>query len=372
MAANPEFFPDYASLGSGLPPSAAAPEPNYLNHPTPYYVALGQLWDDGVSVEGQMLKLRLINVAVASFAIIIMLAAGAMAFPDLSGRAVFSSVLVLFPKTPGMAGFVNNDSLVLVATGIVFAGLLRLADQRDTRAGLLVGAGLALAGWTKLTALVMLGTAALLVVLLVALNGRAVARRTLLTGASIAAIGAIPTFANLLSSGKIIWSSPTHNAVPEALRPDLSAGEFLLHFLQNLALKWPAFEPAAPIQLACLAAVLLICLAGAFFILPTVLRREQPEPLALVAGAFLLALPISIGIHTIYGWSAFLAIGDLTSAQMRYYAPLWPGIALAMTLVHRQIVSPRHKVIAALLMGELLLVCSPFTGMFQAEQLPSI
>ncbi|MFX8918502.1 hypothetical protein ABTN06_19390, partial [Acinetobacter baumannii] len=54
-------------------------------------------------------------------------------------------------------GIVNNDNLANIAAVIVFVGL--------TGAGggaWLLGIGLALAGWTKLTALVSLGTAVII------------------------------------------------------------------------------------------------------------------------------------------------------------------------------------------------------------------
>ena len=88
------------------------------------------------------------------------------------------------------------------------------------------------------------------------------------------------------------------------------------------------------------------------------------EPLVLVALAFVLALPIAVGIHVAYGWAAFVAIGDLTCAQIRYCAPLWPGIALAMTLLHGEIPSPRLRLVSALAMGELLLTSSSAVALF--------
>ena len=364
MASEPKLFPDHSGLVVEPLTEGEARKPNYLNHPSPYYLALGLAWDAGASVESQVLKLRLINVALAALAMAIMLLAGASALPDIPSRAVFSAALVLFPKTAAAAGLVNNDALVLLATAIVFAGLVRLLRSPHTGAAALLGTGLALAGWTKLTALIMLGTAASLALLVLVWSRPSVGWRPAFVAAAVAALGAIPTAINLLVTGRIIWTSPTHNAVPLEARPDFSFVQFLLHFFDKLALKWPALEPAAPIQLASLAAVLFACLVLCRRFLLPVLHKERMEPLVLVALAFVLALPFSVGVHVIYGWTAFLAIGDLTSAQMRYYGPLWPGIALAMTLLHREILSPRLRLASSLAMGELLLISSPAVALF--------
>jgi hypothetical protein len=51
-----------------------------------------------------------------------------------------------------------------------------------------------------------------------------------------------------------------------------------------------------------------------------------------VALSFLAALVIFVPIHLFYAWKTFVAFGQLSDAQPRYYNELWPGFALAVAL----------------------------------------
>lgn len=126
---------------------------NYINHPPLYYMMIGQM----LRVTSDVYALRLANVVLALVALAIGLWAGVRYLGAGGDRTVFVILIACFPKAPLIGGIVNNDNLANIAAVIVFVGL--------TGAGggaWLLGIGLALAGWTKLTALVSLGTAVII------------------------------------------------------------------------------------------------------------------------------------------------------------------------------------------------------------------
>ncbi len=76
-----------------------------------------------------------------------------------TGFALYAAMVVMFPKLAVVGGMVNNDNLGVLATGIAIFGLVRWQGTTDRCAAALVALGMALAGWTKLTVLLMVGIA---------------------------------------------------------------------------------------------------------------------------------------------------------------------------------------------------------------------
>jgi len=315
---------------------------NYINHPPLYYLAIGQM----LRVTSDVHVLRLANVALALAALAIGLWAGARFLRESGDRAVFVVLLACFPKAPVIGGIVNNDNLASVAAAIVFAGL--------TGAGggaWLLGIGLAVAGWTKLTALVSLGAAVIVERgWRLARGGIARPFAHLWPVALGLAIGALPYLVNYARSGHLLYVNDAVYAVAPAERPQLDIWGYAALFWSMLVAKWPAAEyllPAIPSAMLALAPILLAVLGN----------RSDPR-VGAIGWPYLIALAVTLAIHFWYGWSAFQRIGDQTIAQSRYYGVLWPGIALAATS-GVGVLARRSHVLAAVAVLLLLIPTAP-------------
>ncbi|RUN76170.1 hypothetical protein EJC47_12350 [Sphingomonas sp. TF3] len=286
---------------------------NYINHPPLYYMAIGQI----LRVTSDVLVLRLANVALALAALAIGLWAGARYLAGNGDRAVFALLIACFPKAPLIGGIVNNDNLANVAAAIVFAGL--------TSAGggaWLLGLGLALAGWTKLTALVSLGAAVIVARGWSLVRGRSPWRCADLWLIALgAAIGALPYLVTYARTGHLLYVNEAVYGAALADRPQIDIWGYAAFFLGTLANKWPAAEYQVPVAVSALLALTPIALA--------MVGSRADQRVGAIGWPFLAALGVTLVIHFWFGWSAFERIGDQTIAQSRYYAVLWPGIALA-------------------------------------------
>lgn len=284
-------------------------EKNYINHPALYYLLLAPL-----SVIGDgLMALRLANVLIAVAALALVIATGWRLFDRPADRAIFAIIAASFPKAVLLAGMINNDNLAALAAALVFAGLGGMPG-----AIWLIAGGLALAGWTKLTALIALGT----VVAVHALMGprdRWLARPNLIAAAG-AALGASAYAIMWLRTGALVPVNIAHFTVPLSERPHFGFTGFVAQFLSDFVQKWPSVEYRLGVPLGALLviAVPILAIVGA---------RVAPEHRRTVI-PFLIGAAALFAIHLIFGWRSFEAMGDLTIAQTRYYAVVWPGLAL--------------------------------------------
>jgi hypothetical protein len=305
----------YILAVADLFPSYPVSPGNYLNHPSLYYLFLSLFGSDP-------LVLRLVNVALSCSGVGFMLAAGTHLFPNPAQRFLYSALVVLYPKTVLLGGMINNDNLGVLAAGLAIYGF-------SLRSGLVYALAVILAGWTKLTVLLMVGLPGLF------LFPRAVIIAGLIAG--------LPTLVNLWRYHQPLWVMSSFQFVPVELRLSLTLPEYAWRFVADIALKWPALEPVAsrlgPDHLSL------------FVVLGALTKRHSWPALAFVA-----TLPMILILHLWFGWSAFLERGDLTSAQARYYYALWPGLAYAITVGWGQIRSERIAIYGAtVLVGSLVL-----------------
>jgi hypothetical protein len=280
---------------------------NYINHPALYYLLLSP-------IEGSVEGLRLANVAFSMLAIGIVFAAGLHVFRQTAAQIVFAILAVSFPKTVLIGGMINNDNLAMIAAALVFAGMCGVPGG-----ALLIAAGLALAGWTKLTALIALSAAVAILALIDWRKG--LLRRETVISAVGAAIGSLPYLVSLAKTGKLFHVNATVFASAPGMKPDWGFADYTREFFTAFAMKWPAAEASLPLWLCALLIVvpLLLALWGA--VTDDRVRR--------VGSAYLAATAVTLALHFGFGWQSFQEIGDLTIAQTRYYNVLWPGLALA-------------------------------------------
>ncbi|MGL4303352.1 MAG: hypothetical protein ACRCS5_11695 [Sphingomonas sp.] len=288
---------------------------NYINHPPLYYMMIGQM----LRVTSDVYALRLANVVLALVALAIGLWAGVRYLGAGGDRTVFVILIACFPKAPLIGGIVNNDNLANIAAVIVFVGL--------TGAGggaWLLGIGLALAGWTKLTALVSLGTAVIIARGWPLMRGRRAWRFADLWPIALGgAVGALPYLVNYARTGHLLYVNEALYGVPLADRPQIYIQDYAVFFFATLADKWPAAEFQLPVVFSAILALAPVALAA--------LGSRADRRIGAIGWPFLAAFGVTLVIHFWFGWSAFQRIGDQSIAQSRYYAVLWPGIALAAT-----------------------------------------
>lgn len=311
---------------------------NYINHPALYYLLLAPL----LALTDSPFVLRLANVALASLALVLMLWAGWRRLPSDRVRLAFAVIAASFPKAVLLAGMINNDNLAALAGAIVFAGLVAAR-----RGAWLVALGLALAGWSKLTALVALGA---VVAAFVLLGPRRAWTRP--ASALIAAGGALGALAYALMWWRTGALVPVNAAVfttPVEARLVLTPLGFAGRFLSDFALKWPAAEGSLPVLAVGALLLAQLALAG-------VGARIAPGERRLIL-AFLAGTAVLFATHFAFGWRAYLTMGDLTIAQTRYYAVLWPGLALGGALALTAPRVPRWATVVGL--GAYLLPSVP-------------
>ncbi|MGH6987930.1 MAG: hypothetical protein ACRED9_13975 [Caulobacteraceae bacterium] len=327
---------------------------NYVVHPSPYYLFIG-LFDRLFG--GNVLTLRLVDIAISTTAVALILWAGFRVLSGWRERAAFAAFLVGFPKLAIVAGMINNDNAAFLAAGVGFACLLAWQRRAGWREAAFLAFGLAFCGWTKLTVLLMVGLSALIAEALRATSG---ARKASLPGFLIISsgglVGAIPTIANFARYGAPLYESPTF-AGPTTHPLVLSLPKYANLFFWQMGVKWSAFEPSPLIARIGLVIVLLL---ASLVVVLTMLRQgsnsgslDEAGPWRLAAGSALALIPI-LALHLWFGWSAMRETGFIDAAQPRYYYGLWPGISfgLALLLVWR----PKSVVLFALCAGAALIL----------------
>ena len=334
METRPSLLPNYDGLRvlSG-PDGGFTDAPNYLNHPSPYYLLMGPV--DRLT-GGSIVGLRLANLSLSLAAIAILLLAGFKVLKGWRERAVFAGALVLFPKIGAVAGLINNDNGALMAVAIALLGLVAWQRAPTRRTALLLALGVAACGWTKLTVLLMVAFS-----VVIAEGLRLWRTRTFEDGAAYAilcggfALAAVPSLANLAAYGRLLHHTDTFT-VPMAERAHLDVPQYVWLFLRYMAEKWAALEPTDLIQR--LGLFLVIGLSGLAVFLglrdrdPAARGADEAAGWRIGCGAILATLPV-LAIHIYFGWRTFREDGFLEMAQMRYYYGLWPGLALGLALV---------------------------------------
>jgi hypothetical protein len=309
--AHPTLFPRYETMRTLAPDLIHWGGPAWTTHPSLYYLLLAPL----DAVFRSVAVLRLANLALALLGAALMLRAGFEVITDQGQRAIYSAIVVLFPKTGIVAGLINNDNLALVAVGV---GLLGLVRWRERPNGWLLAAAFMLAGWTKLTALLMLVFGFAFVDVL---SGRWRNWREHLPVILGATAGAIPSLVNLARYGAPVWRSPPPHAIPSG--PNLDAALFLEGAAHRLAATWAAVEPSNPIAVLGLILILIVgaaaCVKG---------WRRWP-----VAVGVMLALVPALALQLWFLWDTASHEGYLDQVNARYYYGVWPGFALGTALL---------------------------------------
>jgi hypothetical protein len=308
---HPELFPHYEAMRVLTPDLRRWAGATWLPHPSPYYFLMAAL--DQAS--GSILGLRLANAVLSLGAVAALLATGFRELRTDGERTVYAVALVAFPKLAVVGGMINNDNLTLAVAAF---GLFALLRWRDRPGDWTIAIALAVAGWTKLTALLMLGFA----LGFLALQLRPRGLRPYASAAIGGALGALPTLVNLARYGAPLWHGMAQYT-PPAQRVHLDFGGYAALFSREMVDSWAALQPSNPF---CLLGAAVVLAAGV--VLCATRWRRDPAPVALV-----LATVPAVMLHLWFGWQAYLRDGFLHEAQTRYYYVVWPGFALAAAIL---------------------------------------
>jgi hypothetical protein len=347
-------------------------KPNYLNHPPMFYALLAALGPGLVGRPQALLLDRLIDVAMVTFGLAALIWLGLAARLPRTEFYAYALPIACIPVLAPLAGAVNNDDLAFLGGALATLGVWQSAESGyavgpagSTRAApwlALALIGMILAGWAKLTGLVL--TAGMVGSLFAYLLWR---RRlpwsSLAWAATAFAVAAAPYVVYLIQYGSPVPDIPAQiamlqhdaQAVGWAGLPRKPFPAYLGYFVVAFVAEWmPALGARSIVNYAMLAipVAAVICGAlGAALSARRLWRREETAlDLAVTAGT--LSLAATLAIHIRYSYLHYLVTGWLLEAYPRYYLPLAAIVPLAGLSLAAAVQSPsRRSALLAFLIG---------------------
>jgi hypothetical protein len=352
-------WPDFRSmrLVDDRDPARWSGTSTNLNHPPLYYWLLAPLaFDASSDPRATVTRLRLANVALAFTASALAALAGLWMFGDPLARFSYISLVALNPRAATLGGMINNDNLAALAGVVVLLGLVAVQrGHANGRNGVTIGLGLAAAGFTKLTALIGLGTMVALHHVWLTLRREGRNRDMARHYGMIAALGVVglaPYLANLSRYGELLYLNREYFTIPEHDRRTLDALEFVIRALTEFAWSWPTYLPADPLQLYMVPVLLALAVLGLW------LRPTHPLDDAgarQIGIAAIAALSFTLALNVLFLYRLHLRTGYETGVYFRYYLPLWPAVAAAIALLPSRLRADRHREAVALAIFAALL-----------------
>jgi hypothetical protein len=289
--------------------------PNTASHPVPYYFLLAAVLDRSVAPEQAVFLARLSSVLLIGAGMLVAAVAGLRQFmTNVPARLTFCVQIALCPKALATGSHNTNEALAVFAGALAYAG--GACGDRRWR-GALLGAGVVLAFWTKLTAGLLVGGWAIALALL--LRSPAL----LLVTAAASLVGSIFYFDMLWWYGALVpltWES-VHGVVDAPT----TVAERLLTFASTFPFSWAFAQTGASWHalgfLAFLACVTWGVVSGI---------GARPHVTTAIGTAAAAAACCVLAVHIVY--MVVSLGGHAPAASFRYYLPLWPMLAHAATL----------------------------------------
>jgi hypothetical protein len=336
-------------------------EPNYLNHPSPYYALLALM---GPKLEGHpkaIMVYRLFNVALAAIGLAALLAIGLVAGLPRITLYAYVVPLAAIPVLAPLAGSVNNDNAAFAGGAIAMLGAWQLISTGSRTWLLPALGGVVIASWAKLTGLMLAGGMICSVLLWLSWRGR-LQVRWLVPIAIAALLAAVPFIVFMAhygnpapnTLGQITNLQANAHAAGWDVAPRMSPVSYAVFFVLTFISEWlPVLAPRNAFNYAALAIPVGAALC-AFVGLAMSVRRiarghEGPLDVVVVAGAF--AFMATFVVHGLFSYQRHIEFGWLMDAYPRYYLPLAALIPLAGISLLTAIKTPRAR---ALLAGFLI------------------
>jgi hypothetical protein len=296
--------------------------PNYIGHPSPFYLLESRLLNRGVPSMQAVVPLRMAALVLVCCGVWFMLSRAAADLADDSWACVMVCAAgALCPRLLGAASQATNDSLAVLGGALAFYGAFA---PRGRLAELVAGCGLLLALWAKPNA----GLEVALFLAFTAVMQRLPLLKLPYAWLAGGLIGVIPYLLIVARYGAIVpvtaESLGEFRHMPDIFR---YAPAFLIRIGQTWGhlrlIPYPVESVADWITIVLFWAM-IACTALA---VQGVMRRPD-VPGAAVAAAAPLALLAMLPVHF---WFAATHLGySLPAASFRYYLALWPGLAYSL------------------------------------------
>ena len=295
--------------------------PNYLPHPSPFYVFIALVLDRRLPPAQAILAPRLASAGLLFLGIVAALAAGTRQFGrDRLALLLFCLEIGLCPKLIALSGQVSNDSLAFLGGALAYWGASE--DERGSWRGPTgIGLGLLFALWAKLNAGLAVGAFTSIFLLF-----RAPLQLSELLGLVIGmVVGSIPYLLIFISYGTLVPVVAEDSGNVHQLHSfSTYLPAFLLTIGDTWAISrtgtWPITQVGDVLTISLFWAMIACAARGGQLAWSF---RHEPRPAIAVAGsaAFAMVLPIHL-------WFASTSLSfSLPAASFRYYLPLWPPLA---------------------------------------------
>jgi hypothetical protein len=310
---------------------------NYLNHPSPYYLALALL---GPQIEGHpesLLIFRILDIAVASVGIAALLLIGISWRLSRTALYAFDVPLIFMPVLSHLAGSVNNDNAAFAGGAIALLAALWVIHGGSRAAALLALVGMIVAAWAKFTGFLLVGGFVGCVLIWTAWHGRL---RTL-TPLFVAAFAlALAPYILLFSrygsfvpetGAQIQMLQTGAHALGLDTAPRMAPMHYAAHFISQFFLNWMPLlrsrSRANDIAYVIPALAIIFAMAGFHLsFLRSIRGKGRAGDIALVIG--ILVIGATLIVHCVFSYQRHMAYGWLEDAYPRYYLPLAAMIPL--------------------------------------------
>jgi hypothetical protein len=359
MAARPALIPPYGQMRliDLAHPARFTDRRNYLVHPSFYYHLMALAVAPGRdSLETEVWRLRLFNLAISGLAVGLFLVIGVRLFADAAQRVAYAGIIALCPKVGVLAGLINNDNLAFLGAAVATFGLLRFWE-RGPGAGCaaVIGLGFAIGALTKLTAGLLLGFWVLFAHVIAAralwpLDNRRLGHLGVLGVLTL--VGVSPYLVNLALYGSPIYMGDFLEATMyRTLAEPLGLGGYGRWYAYLLVSTWATYGADLGDFLS-LAAVLGLAAAGVW-------RSRRPPATEVPAAARLvIAGAVALVLVTVtnfaFAYDLHRTNGLMHAVQFRYYLGLWGAVALAVALAVGALPAGRMRTTAVLVLLGLL------------------
>jgi hypothetical protein len=336
-------------------------EPNYLNHPPPFYMLLAAIGPRLEAHPQALLAHRALDIALAALGLAALLALGLAARLPRHEFYAYAIPLACIPVLIPLAGAVNNDNLAFMGGAVATLAAWQAVATGRRRWLVAAFAAMILAAWAKLTGLLLAGGLVGGIVFYL-LWRKALPWRWAIAAAMAFALAAAPYLLFIAQYGSPTPDTPAQIAlIADGARaagwadlPRKSFPAYAAYFVCAFVADWmPTLAPRSMLHFAMLAipaAAIGCALAGVALSLRR-LWRGQETPLDAIVLAGALALAGTFALHVAYSYQRHLATGWLMDAYPRYYLPLVAIVPLAGLSLLAGLAQPRRR---AALLGFLI------------------
>jgi hypothetical protein len=326
---------------------------NYLNHPSGFYTLLALLVPHLEGHPRALLADRLLDVALVAVGFAALLGLGLAARFGRPEFYAYAVPLACIPVLAPLAGAVNNDNLAFLGGALATLGAWqRLSTDGDGWLALAF-AGVIVAGWAKLTGLLL--TAGMVSgVLAYLLWRRRLPWTWMLAALLVFVLAAMPYFDFILRYGSPTPETPAQLAlIKDGARaagwadlPRKSLPGYAIYFVAAFVAEWmPTLAARSALNYAALAVPVaaLVFAFGGMALSSRRLWRRRESALDIIVLSGALAIAATLAVNVVYSYGRYAATGWLMDAYPRYYLPLAAIVPLAGLSLAAAIENPRWR-----------------------------